>query len=259
MKAIVMTLKQVNQEPLPPSHGAFAYAAALELLVHIDPVFVTHLHDAQAAKPLTVSPLFPVENEHNKPPTFHWRLTALERDTARLLTQLSQERSGGVRIGHSVFAVSDIATTPEQHPDAGEQDYLQMFERWGRAEPPAAFTLRFITPTTFKAGAQEAPYPLPRLVFGSLMDNWTQWSPIPMGEWRALLERAIFMSNWRGETRRVDLGARYVTGFIGKFTYRPTERSRDLQRMMGMLAEYAPYAGIGWQTTHGLGQVRVNG
>jgi len=102
------------------------------------------------------------------------------------------------------------------------------------------------------------PYPLPRLVFGSLMDTWSEWSPVPMGEWRALLERSIMLSNWRGETRRLDLGNRYVTGFIGKFTYRPMERPLDLQRMMGMLAEFAFYAGVGWQTTHGLGQARVD-
>jgi len=82
--------------------------------------------------------------------------------------------------------------------------------------------------------------------------------PSPLGEWRALIERSIFLSNWRGETRRLDMGGHFVTGFIGKFTYRPVERSRDLQRMMGMLAEYAEFSGVGWQTTHGLGQVRVS-
>jgi len=259
MKAIVLQLQQVNNEPLPPSHGTYAYAAALELLLHIDPVHATHLHDPETHKPLTVSPLFsqiPHSESQTPNPEYFWRLTALEPDTVRLLEQLSHQ-SGGVRLGGSVFNITSIATTPDRHLDAGEEDYTKLFEKWGRAEPPPSVTLKFISPTTFRSGSEVIPYPTPRLVFGSLMDVWNEWSPVPMGEWRALLERAIMLSNWRGETRRLDLGNRYVTGFIGKFTYRPMERSRDLQRMMGMLAEFAFYAGVGWQTTHGLGQVRV--
>lgn len=265
MKAIVLHLQQVNDEPLAPSHGSFAYAAALELLLHLDPVHATHLHDPETHKPLTVSPIFrdvqgDASQPNDVPPLpgsgFHWRLTALEPDTARLLEQVGQQ-GGGVRIGSAVFQITGASTTSQQHPDAGEMDEMSLFERWSRAEPPSAITLKFITPTTFRSGAYEMPYPLPRLVFGSLMEVWSQWSPVPMGEWRALLERAIILGNWRGETRRVELGNRWVTGFIGKFTYRPAERSRDLQRMMGMLAEYAFYAGVGWQTTHGFGQTRI--
>lgn len=265
MKAIVLHLQQVNEEPLAPSHGTFAYAAALELLLHLDPIHATHLHDPETHKPLTVSSVFREMHgdayRPNDAPSlpktgFHWRLTALEPDTARLLEQLGQQ-PGGVRVGNAVFHITGASTTPQQHPDAGEEDDKRLFERWSRAEPPSAITLKFITPTTFRSGAQEMPYPLPRLVFGSLMEVWSRWSSVPMGEWRALLERAILLSNWRGETRRVDLGNRYVTGFIGKFTYRPAERSRDLQRMMGMLAEFAFYTGVGWQTTHGLGQTRI--
>jgi len=45
-------------------------------------------------------------------------------------------------------------------------------------------------------------------------------------------------------------------GFIGQFTYRWPKVSAEIRLILAALSAYAFYAGVGWQTTHGLGQVR---
>jgi len=111
MKAIVLQLQQVNEEPLAPSHGTYAYAAALELLLHLDPVHATHLHYPETHKPLTVSPIFRGSgNDANRAADaatsseFHRRLTALEPDTARLLAELGPRAAACGSEGRSLLS-----------------------------------------------------------------------------------------------------------------------------------------------------------
>ena len=66
----------------------------------------------------------------------------------------------------------------------------------------------------------------------------------------------VILANWWGETRRVELRSRGTVGFIGRFSYRVVENLVEVQRLLGLLSAYAFYAGVGWQTTHGLGQTR---
>jgi CRISPR-associated endoribonuclease Cas6 len=58
-----------------------------------------------------------------------------------------------------------------------------------------------------------------------------------------------------GETRRVELGNYRTVGFIGRCTFRVPAPIPEVRRLIGLLAEFAFYAGVGWQRPHGLGQV----
>jgi len=259
--AIVMNLKPIDRVRLPVSHGTFAYAAALELFLRRDPTLAKALHEAKPYKPFTVSPLLNawvregselILDPHE---VYTWRLTGLTQQVSEHLLRFTPD-IGGVRIGDAVFYITAVFTTKEEHPEAGQDNYMAMWERWGQLPPPRAVTLHFITPTTFRVGRFEQPFPLPRYVFGSLLALWDTFSPYPIGQLKDLIDEIVLLSNWRGETRRVDFGDYYTVGFIGKFTYRIGERLPELWRLIGLLSEFAFYAGVGWQTTHGLGQVR---
>jgi len=71
------------------------------------------------------------------------------------------------------------------------------------------------------------------------------------------MKEMVILSNWKGETRRVELGSRRTVGSIGKFTYRVIENLPEICRVLGLLLNYTFYAGVGWQTTHGLAQARL--
>lgn len=261
LSAIVLKLKPIVEDHLPLSHGTFAYAAALELFLRKDETLAKALHEAKTYKPLTVSPLLNADVKSggnfilSPEEIYTWRLTGLTQEVSEHLIQFAPE-IGGVRIGNAVFSIVDVAKTSKDHPDAGQETYENLWEKWGKSEPPKSVTLCFLTPTTFRVGRFEHPFPTPRLVFGSILDTWDHFSPNRIGQIRDLVEECIVLTNWKGETRRVEMGSHRTVGFVGKFTYRVLEESSEIRRLVGLLAEFSFYSGAGWQTTHGLGQVR---
>jgi CRISPR-associated endoribonuclease Cas6 len=261
LTAIVLGLQPVAEGRVPLSHGALAYAAALDLFLRLDPAFSRSLHDDAPEKPFTVSPLSgPFERQGsdlllNPEAIYTWRISGLTVPVSDRLLELSPA-AGGVRVGEAIFTITAAATRLEEHPDARQESYQALQARWKEEPPAETVRLRFLTPTTFRVGRHEQPFPLPRWVFGSLRDVWNAFAPEPLELPEELIETRVLLSNWRGETRRVELGHRRTVGFLGAFTYRVLDPSPELRRVIGMLAEFAFYAGVGWQTTCGMGQVR---
>lgn len=260
LTAIVLHLQPVSAARLPVSHGAFANAAALDLFLRLDPALSKDLHDPSPDKPFTVSLLrgTPVRDAHDlvlsPDQVYFWRLTGLTPRVSENLLSITSA-VGGVRIGDAVFHLVGVSVTSEDHPEAGRDDYAALWERWGNVTLDT-ITLNFSSPTTFRVGRFEQPFPLPRWVFGSLADRWNAFAPYPIGDIRDLVESICVLSNWKGETRRVDVKTRRTVGFVGRFTYRVVEPLPELRRLLGLLAEFARFAGVGAQTAHGLGQTR---
>lgn len=262
LTAVVLHLRPVAESRLPISHGAYAYAAALDLLLRLDPSLSHSLHEAARHKPFTCSLVMGIHRREgfdyllSPDQLYIWRLTGLKEDVSQHLLRLSPQL-GGVRIGEAVFSIAEVATTSEQHREAGQESYEALLARWERERPPTTVTLQFITPTTFRVGSFEQPFPLPRWVFGSLLSTWNAFSPYPLEDLQEALEE-VALSNWQGQTRRMVLGGARTVGFVGKFTYRVIGPDLEVRRLLGLLADFAFYAGVGWQTTHGLGQVRLH-
>jgi len=263
LTAVVLHLRPVAAVRLPVSHGSFAHASAMDLLVRLDPLLSHLLHHTAERKPFTCSPLggatrregfnFLLDPEQ----LYTWRLTGLTAAVSQQLVRLSPQL-GGIRIGEAVFSVVDVSTAPEQHPEAGQDTYEALLARWTRPtpQPCSTVTLHFLTPTTFRMGGLEQPFPLPHWVFGSLLATWNAFSAYPLPDLRESLDEAVVLSNYRAETRRVELGGHRTVGFVGKCTYRVVKPAPELCQLLGLLAAFSFYAGVGWQTTHGLGQVR---
>ncbi len=153
---------------------------------------------------------------------------------------------------------------------------------------PTAFSRSYSLPGSRKR-EYEMPFPLPRQVFGNLAERWAAHHGGPPRELttligaadacrpeavRSFFDQAVIPGRWQGETQRVDLrpwskhqaahpggrkdqDARQKTGFVGRCQYRPYERHAGLQRLLGLLADFAFYAGIGIETGNGMGQTRL--
>lgn len=279
LTAIVLELRPVAEGSIPLSHYGMAYAAALDLCSRVDRQFTESLHDDTQKKGLTVSPLGgPFEQEGMElrvtpNATYTWRLTGLTAPIARHLLELSLEL-GEVRVGETHFRIAAVKTRVEEHPEAGRASYKTLQARWGEGPPVESLQLRFLTPTTFRftrgdGKKYEHPIPWPRWVFGSLLAKWNAFAPTPLEIDKDLIGNAVVLSNWRGGTRHLKWVERHTdkqgkerwetvqaVGFCGDFTYWIHDSSPEFRRMIGMLAEFAFYAGVGWQTTHGLGQAR---
>ena len=264
LTAIVLELQPVNDAAIPLSHGVFSYAAALSLLERIEPELPRRLHDSDKSKPITTSPVWGGFRDGTifrlqRGKTYRWRLTGLNEAVSTCLSY-TVEGVGNVRIGDATFYINRVLSEPQEHPEVGNTTYQSLWTHWQKIEPPKRFSIRFHTPTTFRRGQVEDPFPAPHLVFGSLVNSWNTHSPQPLAlgdEVKDILKEMVILSNWKGETRRVELGSRRTVGFVGKFTYRVIENLQAICRVLGLLLDYAFYAGVGWQTTHGLGQTRL--
>ncbi len=269
LTAAVLSLEPVDEVALPVSHGRLALASALDLFLRLDPNLAHSLHSSQAPKPFTAGYLTGFSQGAGHMLTLpasgrcYWRLTGLNAEVSATLQMLSPG-CGGVRLGEAVFRILDVALHAADHAEAGQERYSDLLSRTLRDEPEVGeITLSFVSPTTFRRGTVEHPFPLPSLVWGSLLRRWNRWSTVPampaeeVEDVISTLEEAVILSNWKGETRRVELGNRRTVGFIGRFSYRVREPHSALRPLIALLARFAFYAGVGWQTTHGLGQVRV--
>ncbi len=251
LQAVVLELKAVKDADLPLSHGAMAYAAALDLILRQDVELARDLHDLQGVKPLKCSLLkgeLPIVREGR----YLWRLCALEERTAACLKRLTA--GSGIRIGDAVFSLEKTYRHSKEHPEAGQTDYPSLLEE---LLPIEMVTFEFVTPATFRAGRIEQPFPTPALVFQSLYKQWQAWSSLAMPvDWDTFKEQVV-LGNWCGETRRIETGGRRTVGFTGQFTYRLLDKRPELCRTLAALSAFAFYSGVGWQTAHGLGQLRL--
>ena len=129
--------------------------------------------------------------------------------------------------------------------------------------PVSRWTFVLASPTAFRSQGQTQPLPLPGLVFGSLVKRWNAFAPVALPEEgvKRYAEEMVVVSRFslrsapgwdrgQGEQRGLRIGS------IGKITYIALNRDRYWLSALGLLAEFALYAGVGAQTTMGMGQVR---
>ncbi len=172
------------------------------------------------------------------------------------------------------LTVARILTTPHSEETwAGCTAFKDIYEQASDEEKHLSF--HFATPTFFKRGGGPAypdlmvPLPLPDLLFGSLLRNWNQFSPLPFSE-EALLKNMFAHHLEMTSHRLVSQQARLVfqkadgqyrttvfLGFIGHCHFRLVGlRDSRIVQQLNALADLAFFAGVGARTTMGFGVAR---
>lgn len=163
------------------------------------------------------------------------------------------ERWGGIplRLGRTRLAPVGAQTSG---PWAGETPWPRFWEL-----PPARrVVLAFATPTTFRQGNVDIPLPVPRLLFSGLLAKWNAAAPKPLAIDPEELSRFIAVANARIRTQALWDGRARIWGFVGGVEFRlKRDTPEGLRRAVAMLSAFAPYAGAGRHTTHGMGLVRL--
>jgi CRISPR-associated endoribonuclease Cas6 len=267
--SIVLTLTTDRPATLPAELGRANYTALLARLRSMDPALAAEVHDGNGPKPLTCSgildPDLRGENVTVRPgQAYHVRVTGLtERMSEALVTTLLVNPPSEWDIGHHQFRVEGITCDPARHPWAGQDSYTALAKRIETHHRqhyalPRTVQLEFLSPTAFRSQEMQIPVPMPALVFGSLLDRWHTFGGLPLDPaTRAFTEQAVAISDYQLESRRVPhKDGAFRVGGIGRVAY--TLRSNDPYRLavMGVLADYAFYAGVGVQTASGMGQCR---
>ncbi len=271
--AIVLRLAAVRRGAVPAEHGDQARAALFDLLRRGSLDFATQLHDENAHKPYTISLLQGGKRGADRAHHFgegdqaDWRFTLLSEPTFEsvLRRYILDCNLPHVRIGAVEFAITDAFASNGSHPLSGHTSIHALQDRWNCTPEPLSptITLDFLTPTTFSLGRDKATgeyrystLPLPRLLFSALRKRWIGLGgSAPNDEFDAWVEATFSLEPIRLEMLPTFVERRTVPAFIGRarFVHRGDPRWLGVTHL---LADFAFWAGVGYQTTRGLGQVQ---
>ncbi len=285
--SLVLTLRPATTAPLPPRLGRAAHAILLARIGARDPALAEMLHASDASRPITASELMGGRqgNRRVSPEQFYTlRYIALTAATAAALAQafspgdtltfegvdftVEAVTDGGWRMAGDEPDSQNPKSTIENQlsPWAAWDDYQSLAARYllpSDATPPSRWPFMLASPTAFKTQGQTQPLPLPELFFGSLVKRWNTFAPMALPEEglkryagemlvisRFSLRSAPGWDRGQGEHRGIRIGS------IGKVTHTALNRDRYWLAVLSLLAAFALYAGVGMQTTMGMGQVR---
>jgi CRISPR-associated endoribonuclease Cas6 len=247
----------------PASHGAF-----LALIADSDPDLAEQLHRADHQRPFTCSTLLggkPRGPSRRLEPEDELllRYTGLNADVSAHLLRWAEDPPPRIRIHSAELHVTGATVDPEVHPWAGRTTYEKLAAPrllpGTRPDPRAA--LRFYAPTAFQSGGHTVPLPLPDLVYGGLVDKWNTFADVAVAEeMRRFAAECVAVSRYKLETHAIrGRGDALQIGFMGRCRFTALNQDRYWVGIMQMLTDYAFYAGVGYQTTMGMGQARRDG
>ncbi|MDT0329348.1 CRISPR system precrRNA processing endoribonuclease RAMP protein Cas6 [Nocardiopsis lambiniae] len=158
------------------------------------------------------------------------------------------EADGTVRLGTDAFRLDPIDRRAEP------------YERLTAVAPAVKARVGFATPTYVNRSGRQLPLPDPELLMGGLARRWAAFSPLPLPpESVAEALESVHLARHDIRTRVVGEGSAQRVGFVGDAVFGMAGHpSPGARRVFATLWSFAAFAGIGAQTTHGLGHVRVH-
>ncbi|HXF63178.1 MAG TPA: CRISPR system precrRNA processing endoribonuclease RAMP protein Cas6 [Caldilineaceae bacterium] len=264
LRSLVLHLTALEDGPLPGSLGETAHAAFYAAIQAVDPALSAQLHDAQSRAAFTLSPLRGYGRTVRAGEQGWLRVTLLEESLfAAFAHHLLAGPLPTLRLGRVAFVIHEVHGAPGSHPWAGFTTLADLaaldpaFDRW---------RLEFASPTAIRWGEADNGtrrvelFPRPRMAIAGLRARWDQLTGQGWGrDFEEWVERNVVV----GAVECWQTGAflfqrqRYLGG-LGRLEYHlldPSDAARAAH--LNRLLHFAFYTGIGYKTTHGLGQVRV--
>lgn len=233
----VIQLSIAPEKPLPPTMGRAVHALCFKWLASADASLAEALHH-QENLPFTLS-LKPSSSK-----CLRLRISILRRDLlAPLLWGLGED------LGREI----ELVKIPCRVARSVEVLHATSFQNLLRLPAQETIDLQLLSPTSFKQGKEIQPFPLPELVFNSLLRRWNAFAPnecrFPAIEWRGLV------SAYELKTYAFKLEGGAEIGGQGMVRYRFPDPEQA--KVATALAHFARFSGIGRKTTMGMGQAQL--
>jgi len=232
---------------LPANPSRALHATLFNWLERGDPAIARVVHDEMEPKPFTLSSLYPQGTGR-----LAFRVTLLQDDLWPILW-------AGVSAAKEVDVVGDLLPIAREGMEIIHRPYEALV---AEAKCETRLTLRFLSPTSFKAGPMHYPLPDPHAVFQSYLSRWNAFAPRSLQINVSLLDVVdahVAVARYRTQTEIVDLQRGKFVGFVGTVSYQVLRShllGDDILRSLNVLADYACFCGTGHKTTHGMGQTR---
>jgi len=262
LASVLISLQIDRDITLPGLGGEALHGLFFEALRGRTKAFAEQLHAMQGDKPFTLSGLLtphPKRDGRLEIPaqgTAEFRLGLLTDEvlehTLAAFTSLATTGTP-LRLGSGSTRVQAVAFRPGTHPAVRSATYPALVQA---ASDETRITLHFLSPTSFRAGDVQEILPKPERVFGSLFHAWQTFAPITFDRTFTNTFSRIRLSEYDLRTELVAFARYKVIGFKGRVTYTcPRDLDAATRRVLNALADFACFAGVGYKTTMGLGQV----
>ena len=265
----VLKLKTDVALTLPATLGRAANACFLGMVRSRNPELADKIHEMKKNKPLTVSPLqgsFSPENGliRLSPGNEYWiRFTSIDESLTEVVLSICQHPPDTIVLANRTLNVLQFATDAADHPWARTARWEDLYNKWMVEQDGCSNKIRmqFLSPTTFRSGGRNLPFPLMQLVFLNLVSKWNEYSPIFVGdeEVHSLVDAKGTLSRYESRTKMYDFGPYRQVGFVGECEYgllKLSVEEEEWLKVFHMLADFAFFAGVGYKTTMGMGQAR---
>jgi CRISPR-associated endoribonuclease Cas6 len=269
--ALVIQLMAQEDGILPGTVSELAHAAFYAAVQAVDPALAQQMHDAQQRSAFSLSPLYgywqsPQDGRiHVRAGQEGWlRLGLLDDGLFALFTHhLLTSSRPMLRLGPLHFAISQVYGAPGSHPWVG---YTTLADLRALHQTPNRWVLQFESPTAIRWGEADNRtrrvelFPQPRKAIAGLRTRWDRLTGESWGrafeEW---VERNVVVGRiWQWQTQPWVFQRQRYSGGLGKLEYRLLDpRQVEHVAQLNRLLHLAFYTGIGYKTTHGLGQVRL--
>lgn len=263
LSSVLLELRAHHHASLPSAMGHLIHAMFHQLLTRVDPALSVRLHQAGVHRPFTLSPLLGGQREEHRVivsegTTYHVRITLLDGGYLWhcLSTLLLEGGPCTVRLGEATLLFTRLISTSDATGWVGKTTWQELASLTPRRE----ITLSFTSPTAFHTNEHAfALVPEPLLVWGSLIRTWNSSAPASLSlsysGLQEIIAHGITVLRCDLSTSTLQYPKYTQKGFLGTCTYRLPEEEKHATQLT-CLAAFARFAGVGYKTTMGMGQVR---
>ena len=265
--SLAFELVAYRETYIPLTMGHQAHALFLNLIKRFDLALSSRLHNEPAYRPYTLSPLMGGERVGERMTlrrgqSCYLRITLFDGGHLWRALQRYFLEAGpiSVHLGGIDFQLTRMLSTPHTGPAGwvGSTDWQTL------TTLPAqhTITMSFWSPTAFSlSNHQFHLFPEPLFVWESLLRVWNRSTPEHLNMAKPPLcdcaRHHISVASCVLETAFLHFPKHVQKGFVGRCTYQLTV-AHPLLANLTTLAAFAYYAGVGYKTTMGMGQVCVD-
>jgi CRISPR-associated endoribonuclease Cas6 len=263
--SVILVLQLEKDAVVPKTTNHQTHALVLNLVRQCNASLSARLHDEPGYRPYTVSPLrgLAVSGEHlllrhDRP--CYLRITLFDDMCIwhQLLTHFLESGPIYVQLGHVKLRLTRLLSTPDNDPTGWTS--TTDWQMLSALPAKQSLTMHFVSPTAFSWGRRRfVIFPEPFLLWESLLHTWNRYSPIAYRfereGFRTLLLNTIQVTKCSLRTKTLYFPNYTQKGFVGSCSY--SFKAPDDAALLTTLAAFAYYAGVGYKTTMGMGQVHV--